>query len=345
MRSYPVFVVPTGIGCSIGGHAGDATPAMRTVARAADGKMITHPNVVNASALNDMHDGCLYVEGSALDRFLEGEINLELVRSNRMLVVVNAPATPFVVNMVNAARAVCGLQAEIMELREPFSMRGDRNKGRAGGSTGGLGEMIEQLQECRNDYDAVAIVTKIDVNKDLTVDYFRNGGVNPWGGVEAMVSRAVSSEINAQVAHAPLEDLDLSADSLDLIPYHDVVDPRMCAEVISANYAHCVLKGLQRAPRIASRWRGVSVDDVLCLVAPSMTNGRPHQACRYRGIPVVTVRGNVPEVKCDGHASDVSVASYLEAAGVVAAMLEGVSVDSVIGNVSATHVRVATRKE
>jgi hypothetical protein len=27
-----VFIVPTGIGCSIGGHAGDATPAFKLIA-------------------------------------------------------------------------------------------------------------------------------------------------------------------------------------------------------------------------------------------------------------------------------------------------------------------------
>ncbi|NQU70483.1 MAG: DUF3326 domain-containing protein, partial [Rhodospirillales bacterium] len=43
-----VFLVPTGIGSEIGGHAGDATPAARVLAAACD-RLITHPNVVNAS--------------------------------------------------------------------------------------------------------------------------------------------------------------------------------------------------------------------------------------------------------------------------------------------------------
>ena len=38
-----VFVVPTGIGSSIGGHAGDATPAAQLLASVSD-TLVTHPN-------------------------------------------------------------------------------------------------------------------------------------------------------------------------------------------------------------------------------------------------------------------------------------------------------------
>ncbi|MCK5606476.1 DUF3326 domain-containing protein, partial [Candidatus Pacearchaeota archaeon] len=31
-----VFIVPTGIGCKIGGHAGDATPAFKLIASVSD---------------------------------------------------------------------------------------------------------------------------------------------------------------------------------------------------------------------------------------------------------------------------------------------------------------------
>ena len=57
-----VLVVPTGIGAEIGGHAGDATPVARLLASVCD-TLITHPNVVNASDLNEMPANGLYVEG------------------------------------------------------------------------------------------------------------------------------------------------------------------------------------------------------------------------------------------------------------------------------------------
>ena len=45
-----LMLVPTGIGCAIGGYAGDALPAARLLA-AASGCLITHPNVMNGASL------------------------------------------------------------------------------------------------------------------------------------------------------------------------------------------------------------------------------------------------------------------------------------------------------
>ena len=50
-----VLIVPTGIGCEIGGHAGDANPVARLFGPCCD-NLILHPNVVNASDVN-MHSG------------------------------------------------------------------------------------------------------------------------------------------------------------------------------------------------------------------------------------------------------------------------------------------------
>ena len=59
-----VLLVPTGVGAEIGGHAGDAGPVARLLASACD-TLITHPNVVNASDINELPDNGLYVEGGA----------------------------------------------------------------------------------------------------------------------------------------------------------------------------------------------------------------------------------------------------------------------------------------
>ena len=73
-----VMIIPTGIGCEIGGHCGDANAAARLLAACCD-TLILHPNVVNASDINEMPENCLYVEGSILDKFLKGQIYLERV--------------------------------------------------------------------------------------------------------------------------------------------------------------------------------------------------------------------------------------------------------------------------
>ena len=45
-----LLVIPTGVGCTVGGYAGDGLPAARLLA-AASGCLITHPNVMNGAAL------------------------------------------------------------------------------------------------------------------------------------------------------------------------------------------------------------------------------------------------------------------------------------------------------
>ena len=88
-----LMVVPTGIGCAIGGYAGDALPAARLLA-AASGCLITHPNVLNGAALYWSDPRLLYVEGSALDRFAAGELALRPVRRQRIGLLLDAAIEP-----------------------------------------------------------------------------------------------------------------------------------------------------------------------------------------------------------------------------------------------------------
>lgn len=54
------FVVPTGIGASIGGYAGDASVYARKFAQKS--KLIVNPNVVNAGGFSGITPNMLYVE-------------------------------------------------------------------------------------------------------------------------------------------------------------------------------------------------------------------------------------------------------------------------------------------
>ena len=66
-----VMLIPTGIGADLGGHAGDAGPVARLLAEVAD-TLVLHPNVVNASDINEMPANSVYVEGSVITRLLNG---------------------------------------------------------------------------------------------------------------------------------------------------------------------------------------------------------------------------------------------------------------------------------
>lgn len=323
-----VMIVPTGIGAAIGGHAGDATPAAKLLA-AVSNKLILHPNVVNASDINEMPANSLYVDGFMLDCFLEGTIRLKEVHQNRILLTVNAPVRPETVNAVSAARVTLGADVSILELRDPLCLTAYKGPdGEATGRVTGWWHLIEQING--HDFDALAIATPIKCDPVTALDYFENGGVNPWGGVEALASRKIAAELHAPVAHAPIE-------SDDLKHVNQIVDPRIAPEMISQCYLHCVLKGLHRAPR-PSRV-GLSVRDVDFMVSPWGCWGRPHVACVKAGIPIIMVRENQTVMNVKPPGPTIVVRNYLEAAGVIAAMRAGVTRESVRRPIPPTRSR------
>lgn len=333
-----VMIVPTGLGAEIGGHAGDANPVAKLLASLCD-NLITHPNVVNASDINEMTENTWYVEGSILDRFLRGESRLRRPDGvNKILVVANSPVPDEVINSVSAARVTIGIDASVLALNTPLVMRGGIHEGQPTAFVGAWQELVEQV--CMHEFDALAITTPITVDRATKVGYFRDGGPNPWGYVEARASRLIAAELNKPVAHAPCED-----DPEWAREFSDVVDPRMAAEIVSISYLHCVLKGLHRAPRISDT--GLSAADVSVLVSPDGCYGPPHQACVANGIPVVVVEENqtVPGSKgapVKHHDAFTYVANYLEAAGLIACMKAGVLPASVRRPLAPTKIRWAT---
>ena len=52
------MIIPTGYGAKLGGHSGDATPVAKLLGSIAD-NLILHPNVVNASDINELPENGL----------------------------------------------------------------------------------------------------------------------------------------------------------------------------------------------------------------------------------------------------------------------------------------------
>ena len=342
-RFNVVLLIPTGIGAEIGGHAGDAGPVARLLANVCD-TLITHPNVVNASDINELPDNGLYVEGSVICRLLMGTVGLERVRSNRVLIVIDAHKdelfTNAAINSVNAARASYGLQcSKVIQLDPPVRLRARyTSSGAAAGCVEEFDGLCSVLDECRDEYDAVAISSVIEVPHEMHQGYFDAAGemVNPWGGVEAMLTHAVSSLYDVPSAHSPMFE---SREIANMDP--GVVDPRMAAEAVSVTFLQCTLKGLQRSPRIvtdteAMRRPGVfTAEDVSCLVIPDGCLGLPTLAALEQGIPVIAVRENRNLMRNDltglpWAAGQLHVVeNYWEAIGIIAALRAGISPESV----------------
>ncbi|KKM86323.1 hypothetical protein LCGC14_1280140 [marine sediment metagenome] len=330
-----VLIIPTGIGCEIGGHAGDANPVAKLIGKCCD-KLILHPNVVNASDINEMPDNALYVEGSILDRFLQNKIGLKEVFFNKILLVVNKPVIPDTINAVNAARMTIGACIEIVELETELKMKGFYVHGQAKGEVEGWEELC--IQVSKYDFDALAIQTDVDVDKQTKLHYIRNGGVNPWGGVEAKASKLIANRLGKPVAHSPFTDWSKRED--DLCDFYEIVDERLAAEMVSVSYLHCIFKGLHKAPKILNFQNAsfignhslIWVDDIDFMITPVGCVGTPHEACIKAGIPIIAVRENKTVLNDIMPDSFIVVDNYLEAAGVLMSFNSGINPQSVRRN-------------
>ena len=345
-----VMVIPTGIGASVGGHAGDATAAATLLSRVCD-TLITHPNVLNASDIIQIPPNALYVEGSIMTQLLMGTVGLRRVRNNRLLVFVQAHEdalfTNAAINSVNAARASYGLDAVVVETDRRFRMVSEHmSSGSAAGRIEGIEFLYELLDDGTHEFDAVAITSVIEVPMELHENYYRlvDEIVNPWGGVEAMLTHAISLKYGIPAAHAPM----LESRFISEMDF-GVVDARTAAEVISISFLQCVLRGLQATPRITNAiddLRGgiLQSEDVSCLVIPDGCIGLPTLSALTNGIPVIAVRGNTNRMVNDlqslpwRNSQLHYVENYLEAAGTVAALRAGLSPSSVLRPFSNANV-------
>ena len=342
-RFNVAMLIPTGIGAAIGGHAGDATPVAQLMASVCD-NLVIHPNVVNASDINEMPANALYIEGSVLSRLIMGTVGIQPVRANQVLVLLHPHSdrvfTNLAMNAVNAARSSYGLNCpRVIEMDRPLVMSPDyTGSERAAGTVEGFENLCYLLDKYRGEYDAIAIASVISTPLHYYSDYFWSDGdmVNPWGGVESMLTHTISSMYDLPSAHAPMLE---SQAVLDIET--GVVDPRMAAEVISVSFLQCVLKGLQRSPNIirdpeAMRDPGVlTARDISCLVIPDGCLGLPTFAALEQGIQVIAVRENVNLMKNDLEALPWAsgqlhiVDNYWEAAGVLSAIRTGIEPSAV----------------
>ncbi|MFH1224947.1 MAG: DUF3326 domain-containing protein [Candidatus Diapherotrites archaeon] len=295
-RFVAVHVVPTGVRASVGGYVGDATPATNKMAEVCD-RMIVHPNVVNGVMLNCARENVLYAEGYALDRFFLGEIALREVRRNKIGVVldkVDKKHYNFGVNQVNAVISNKGIDVVgIGETSEKVKDSVFRSE--AGAFIGQIGNpevLFSATQKLlRKGAEVICLSVKINVSHKLMKEYFRGKIPNPYGGLEAIISHAVSRKFGIPCAHAPLQ---LYSNK---IHEFGIVDKRGAAEAVTTAYLGCVLQGLDRTPKLVpmkeAKWNDFKVTEIDALVCPyNALGGVPMLACERMGIPIIAVKEN-----------------------------------------------------
>lgn len=328
-----VLLIPTGIGADIGGQCGDGNSVARFIGTASD-TLITHPNVVNAADINEMLDNTQYVEGSILSRLLLGQIGLQKVRSNRVLMLMDKHPESFfneeIINAVSSARITLGMDCDVYEMENLItSISKYAQSGRAVGEISGLENLFSVIGKFKDNYDAIGLSTFIKVPDDYHKKYFLTDDmINPWGGIEAMLTHSIAEIYKIPCAHSPMM---TSSEIMELKP--GVVDPRKAPESASITYLYSVLKGLFRSPRIVGPNYGITLEDISCVVIPDGCIGLPTLACLENNIPLIVVRGNKNLMQNDlqklpfKNGKVFFVDNYLEAAGVITALKAGISPD------------------
>lgn len=286
MKKLGAFIVPTGVGASVGGFAGDASRAARKISQKCE--LIVNPNVVNAACFSGINENMLYVEGYSLDRFFKGEICLEHSNNNKIGIIFDKAIKPEVLNVhintMNAVEVVYGLNIMGYEITEE-EVGVDFFVDSTGVSMGNVKNLLtlkkaaEKLIE--RGAEAIAIVCRFP---DEQGDDYANGvGVDPVGGVEAIISHYISKEFLIPCAHAPAFD--------NIQVETDIVDKRCSAEYITPTFLPCILIGLNQAPKLTKT--GLSVENLDFVVVPyNSIGGIPVLEATKRGIKVYAVKEN-----------------------------------------------------
>lgn len=281
------FIVPTGIGASIGGFAGDASYWARQFAK--ENKLIVNPNVVNAGCFSGISDNMLYVEGYSLDEFFKGKLCLKESYNNKVGVIFDKGISQGILNVhintINAVKTVYGINIIDWDLTDE-NVGVEFNVDESGISTGSVNNIRTLLTSAKRliqkGAEAIAIVCKFEEPES---DEYSDGiGVDPVGGVEAIISHYISKELQIPCAHSPaFEDIEIE---------QRIVDPRCSAEYITPTYLPCILIGLAQAPKLTKN-EGYSIDDLDFLITPYDAVGSiPVLEAYKRNIPIYTVKEN-----------------------------------------------------
>ena len=270
------LIVPTGVGASIGGYAGDSNPLAKLISYGSK-YFLTHPNVVNGAVLTDLPKNLIYLEGFLLDQFLVGKVNLIQERKNKIGVIfdsgIDDERLQYEINVLNATKAIYG--CEILgwaKTEKPLNITPELNKfGFSTGKINNLECLIDKALLLKKMGATSIAICAIIPDLPLNNEYISGRGVDPIGGVESIISHAVSSVTGLVSAHAPVL---LSKEKVD----YSKISPVSAGEYVAQTFLPSVINGLRYAPRVVLP-KDSQNDDILSfnniskLIVPSSAFG------------------------------------------------------------------------
>ena len=246
-KKAALMIVPTGIGASIGGYAGDASPYAQKIAEHIP--LIVNPNIVNAAIFSGITNNMYYLEGWAIEQFVKGNIGLKPSKNNKIGIIFDKAISQKVLNIhintINAIKTVynidiCGY--EITE--EPTKV--EFFKTQSGISSGKVNSPQTLLKSAKKllkkGANALAVVCAFEEPPED--DYEDGSGVDIVGGVEAVISHYLTKELMCPCVHAPAFE--------DVTICDKQVHPKVSAEYITPTFLPCLLFGLKNAPLLVN---------------------------------------------------------------------------------------------
>lgn len=267
-RTKPViaFVVPTGIGASIGGYAGDASLAAKMFSK--DFNVIVNPNVVNAACFSGIDKNMFYTEGWALSKLFKGDISLVPSKNNKIGIVFDKGISKGILNVhintINAVKTVYGINFIGYEItKEEAGVKFfNTSSGISSGSVMNNKTLLEAGEKLINKgADVIAVVCKFDEPPDDD-GYKEGSGVDIVGGIEAVISHYMTRELKVPVVHAPaFENIEITK---------EIVDSKAAAEYITPTFLPCLLIALRNAPlySFTNVEQYISKEDIKALIMP-----------------------------------------------------------------------------
>ncbi|MDJ0735694.1 MAG: DUF3326 domain-containing protein [Nostocaceae cyanobacterium] len=328
-----ILIVPTGIGASIGGYAGDALPVAKAISQVCD-RLITHPNVMNGANLYWNLPNTFYVEGYGLDQFAAGNWGLRPVHQNKVGLLLDQGIETELrlrhLQAADAARATLGLSLSDYVITDaPLNV--ELRLSSSGASWGTIGNPDSLLRAAetlinQGGAEAIATVARFPDEVDAEADYnYRLGkGVDTIAGAEAVISHLIVRELQIPCAHAPAF----------LPPALDAeVSPRAAAEELGYTFLPSVLVGLSRAPQfiIENNFRQLGdiwANQVDAIIVPANACGSSALlSLSNNRCQIITVNENQTQMQVSAPSlgiKSIQVNSYLEAIGVLVAHKAGI---------------------
>tara|TARA_Y100001968_G_scaffold308895_1_gene328192 strand:+ start:4096 stop:5151 length:1056 start_codon:yes stop_codon:yes gene_type:complete len=332
-----IFIVPTGIGCEIGGFAGDALPSAKLLA-SASGCLITHPNVMNGGSLSASDERIFYVEGFSLDRFAKGELGLQKVNQQKIGIIFDCDIEKDILirhlQVADACVATLGINigSYVITDKPVGVVISNQLSGSSSGYIKNPKELIKAGKKLiKHGITAIAIVTRFPDNLDSNkIDLYRKGiGIDSIAGVEAVISHLISKYIKVPCAHAP---------AFAQIDIEESLDPRAASEEIGFTFLPSVLIGLNKAPNLielpfAHKRINIYPDEVEVIIVPNgALGGEAVLASMERGINIISVKNsnalNVSNTYLS-YPEFTEVNNYFEAAGLLLSIREGINSNSI----------------